>query len=898
MQPRLPKLLLKRLLRKDLAEEVFGDLEERFCNVEKESSLFRAKLDYWYQAINYLRPFALIKSKTINTMNFGLHKSNLKMGYRSLIGNKWYSLINIGGLSIGLAACVLICQYIYFELSHDTFHKGCQSIHRLIVDKTMNGEDQGSMPYMAHSVGVIAKKEIPEIKDYVRLYVSSGDAVITNPDHNKPFTEEGSTMFFVDDSFLEVFDFPFLQGGAGPTSVLKDKFSVVITERTASKYFGKTNPVGRALDVEGGPSKGTYTVTGVLENPPSNGHLQFDFLFTLENFLELGWGGAIERNYHIPWFATYVKLDDRAKLAEVHQKLDRFMDDHKGEWNPDKSAEEKIRLEPIADIHLKSESYAYPDYVKNKGAIEYIWIFGTIAFLILFIAYFNYINLSTARSMQRAKEVGVRKSIGAQRKQLIGQFVLESVLINVLAALLAIVLVFLGLPFLSKTMGTELTLGLFAIPMFWGYYLAVVLLGSIISGLYPAFILSGFKPVSILGGNKKLKAGNLDLRKGLVTFQFLVSLLLISGTYLVYRQINYMMDQELGMDIEKILVLKGPKVINGDFPDLATFQAYIQPTFKTFAEELANHGSISNVSGSRFIPGQIDNTSLLIQKLGEISKPGKYGRSFHVGPEFLETYGLELIAGSPFTARLPNEKMVIINKEAVRVFGLGSPERAVNEKLLDIDDLDTLDIVGVVDDFHWQSLRDAHQPYILQFGKNERNYISIRMNVLDVRETIAHVERTYREFFPGNPPLDYFFLEDAYNRQYKSETQFGNLFLTFAFLAIFIACIGLFAMVSFSAVLKVKEIGIRKVLGAGTGRLMFLLSKEYLVLLAIALLLAIPVILYGGRAWLEGYAYNINLGLDIFIFPALTMIFISFLTVGHRIYSAVRSNPVESLKSE
>lgn len=891
--PALANWLISKLINEELQEEFYGDLQEIYEDRISNKGRNYANWMYWIDAFHLLIGFTSFKLYSNQNNPTIMFKHYLIVSGRNILRNKVYSLINILGLSVGMGVCLVICQYIYFEHSYDKFHANYQNIYRLIFDKTMNGVEQGSMPYMAYSVGVIAKEEIPEIKECVRLYVTGEETVVTNPDRNRPFIEQGFNMFFVDNSFLQVFDFPLKQGNK--ESVLKDRFNVIITEDIAKKYFGDEDPLGKILQVSGGPTDGDFVVSGILENLPLNNHLKFDFLFSVENFIEEGWGGAVKRNRHLPWFVTYFTLNDNANSEKVHQKLDQLIMKYKGEWNPDENMAEKARLQTISDIHLKPESFAYPDFVSEKGNISDIQIYAMIALFILFIAWVNYINLSTAHSMQRAKEVGVRKSIGARRNQLIFQFLCESMAINVLASILAIGIAYLTLPILNQIIRKELLFNLLEIPLFWLWFATIILFGAVLSGLYPAFVLSSYKPISMLSGKKPPLFKKFNLRKGLITFQFLVSLLLIAGTYLVYQQITFMKDQTLGMDLEKVLVLKGPKVIKGDFPDLAAFQEYIGPTFQTFREEVARHHSISAVTGSRHIPGQINNTALLIQKMGEPASAGQYGKCFYVGQDFLKTYGLELIAGDVFKENPSNEKFIIINEEAVSTFNLETPENAIRDKLIDIDDNDTLTVAGVVKNFHWQSLREPHTPYILMFDKLERSNISFKINVSNLQESLLHIEKTYQLFFPNNP-FEYFFMDDSYNQQYQADLQFGRIFFTFTLLAIFIACVGLFALVSYSTTLRIKEIGIRKVLGASTGNLMVLLSKEYLQLIFLAIFLAVPAIIYWGSSWLDNYAFKINLGIDLLFIPAFILFLISLLTVSYRTFSTARSNPVDALK--
>ncbi|MDN5211339.1 ABC transporter permease [Fulvivirgaceae bacterium BMA12] len=889
--PLLANWLASKFINEALLEEFFGDLKEIYEERIATRGKFYAKCMYWIDTLHLMigfTSFNLFKTQNNPTI---MSKHYLIISIRNLSRNKAYSIINILGLAVGMGVCLTIFQYVYFELSHDRFHNNFENTFRITLDENKNGMDN-LRATTTFALGPSAKETIPEIKEYVRIH-RQDDATVINPDKNEPFKELARDMLFVDKTFLQVFNFPLKLGSK--ESVFDNKFNIVITEKTARKYFGTDNPIGKTLKVGGEFSPGDFIVSGVLEELPINSHLQFEFLLPLEHLLEFANFGMFKnsdgwsRNY----FMTYVIIDESANLDLVREKLDQLIVKYKGKRNSNKNVVEKVGLQPLSDIYLNSDVYSRSGYVINKGDVQNIQFFSIIAVFILFIAWVNYINLSTARSMYRAKEVGVRKSIGAFRRQLISQFMIESVLLNLIAALLSIGIAFSTLPVLSQIIGKELEMNVLEIPLFWAGFSVVIIFGALLSGSYPAFVLSAFKPVSMLGANKTVRAGKISLRKGLITFQFLISLLLISGTYLVYKQITYMKNQELGLDMEKILVLDGFDKLM-DSTGIATIQA-----FKT---EVTRHSSISSVATSAKIPGKGYHQEVSIRKVGAPESENKNSSVFwqYIGIDFPETYDFEFVAGSSFTQDQSNRNDglgLIINEEAVRVYGLVSPEKAIQEKLIISGKPRAIRIVGVVKDFHWHSLREAYTPYLFGFNPRRVNHISLKINLSNIQESIAYIKSTYKAFFPDNA-FEYFFLEDEFNKQYQADVQFGNLFLAFTALAIFIACIGLFALVSYSATLRIKEIGIRKVLGASIGNLMILLSKEYFTLLLIAAILAAPAIIYWGGSWLENYAFRINMGIDLLMIPTLTLLFISLLTVSHRTYSTAKTNPVDSLRKE
>ncbi len=885
--PAFANWLISKFIDEALLEEFFGDLKEIYEDRISSKGKFYAKFMYWVDVLHLLMGFTSLKLFRTQNNPTTMYKHYLIIAVRNLLKNRVYSLINVFSVAIGMGVCLLIYQYIRFESSFDEFHSDVRHTYRICTEDNANGVNT-VRAYTGYSIGVKAKEAMPEIKNVVRMHRHLGGAIITNPEQNKPFYELPQDLLYVDPTFFDIFNFRLLSGHTD--TALAGKFDVVITEKTAQKYFGSENPLGKVLNM-GGAIPLNFTVTGVVENPPANSHLQFAFLFPLENLLEFFVFGLYKgedgwKRYN---FATYICTNESVNPLVVEEKLNQIVSKYKGEWMAHENIIEKARLQHLNDIHLKSAGF-YSDMSMNNGDIEDIRLFSIVAVFILLIAWVNCINLSTARSMHRAKEVGIRKSIGAFQKQLVGQFIIESFVINLVSGILSLAIAFVSFPLLNKVLGKELQFTLLYDPLFWLLFLAIIFSGSLLTGLYPAFILSSFKPVSMLGSGKgSAKSGGFVLRRCLITFQFLISLFLIASTYLVYKQIAFMENQELNMNIENIVVLRGPDILQ-DRPNM-------QSTIRTFKEKLLEHHAISAAGSSNSVPGKGFNGEPSMRRLGEPEGSDKFGRVLFAASDFPTTYDLKFTSGSaPTRVQLATEEgFVVINEEAVKVFGLGSEENALRERLFFKND--TFKITGVVKNFHWHSLREGHKPYVLEFYDDSKSYFSFKINPADVEESIALIQSTYNTFFPGNP-FDYFFLEEEVNRQYQSDVQFRNLFFAFTVLAIFLACIGLFALVSYSASLKTKEIGIRKVLGAGVSSLMVMLSKEYLILLAVANLLAIPTIFYWGNSWLENYAFKTNLGVELFIIPGIVICIIALATVSYRTYFAAQANPVDSLRIE
>ena len=880
--PRLANWLISRFVKADLHEELLGDLVEIYQDRVEQQGRQKAAFLYWLDALHLLLGFgtrsALDSLRNLRTM----HRHYLTVAFRSIRKTWGYSLINIMGLAVGMGVCIAICQYIYFENSYDRFHAEHDNIYRVVLSET-NSKLQESYPFTGYGLGVDALTEIPEIQSVVRKNRFNRGAVVTNPTNNMAFHEENNDLFFVDSSFFHLFQFPLLRGQK--SSLFNDRYSMVITESTARKYFGEANPIGQTLIIDGPPSPGKYTVTGVVQDPAVNTHLQFSFLVPIQNYIDFGWGGAVKKKG--PWngfndFVTYLSVESSAKVALVEDKLNQLLRKHHEVGNP---IIKKASLQPITDIYLKSDQLSDIGYFNTVGNQRAIQFFSIISFLILLVAWINYINLATAKASKRTKEVGIRKSLGALRRELINQFLLESIVLNTIAAILAVGVAVALLPVLNSMVGKNLGISLFLEPIFWLGFVLIVLLGALLSGLYPAFVLSSYDPIGMLRSNKQIGARRFNLRQGLIVFQFLAALLLIAGTNLIYQQTTFMKGQELGIDVERVLILRGPQE-RGDQQDTGY-------SFTAFKNELLSQHTVTATTGSFMMPGQYWTPPYW--RPGESAKEAPHTRGFPAAQDFPETYGLQFVAGHSFDASMLDELSIIINEAAVDAFGFASAESAIREQLVLGDRKRT--IVGVVEDFHWHSLAEAHTPYIIQlFDEVAHPYLSVRIDGSQPEQALSSIQAVFQNHFPDTP-FEYHFADDVFNRQYQTDLQFGSIVLTFTLLAIFIACLGLFALVSYSASARQKELGVRKILGASVSNLMAALAREYLLLQVIAVVVAAPLIVYGSQRWLQRYAFRIDIGLSTFVIPIITLLLISIATIGYRTYAAAKANPVEALKS-
>lgn len=809
-------------------------------------------------------------------------KSHLTLAIRNLFKRKLYSFINIFGLAVGVAVCLVILKYVDFELSYDTFHKNAPNIYRTSTTYYQNGDLRGTAVISSYALGPSLMADIPEVERYIRTHPMYGGAVVSYiRTDGDPSTFHEDNIQFADSTFMDVFTFQAIQGDLN--TAMDRPNSVILTKTMASKYFAKEeDPLGKVLKVSGGWADGEYEVTAVIEDVPQNSHFTFDFLFPIHNLLKSGqylqddgWG----------WnnFVTYVELNSHADPKAVEAKLPAFVEKYRGKDLAESNGKQVLNLQPILSIHLSPGM----DYETSATvSTDTIYFFVIISIFILAIAWVNYINLSTARAMERAREVGIKKSIGALKSQLISQFLFESVLVNLLGIVLATLMAVGLLPVLGEIVNKDLVFD-FSDPRFWFILFGLFMAGSIVSGLYPAFVLSSFRITTVLKGGAEKNSGGFSLRKALVVFQFASSLLLIAGTFAIYKQIVFMRDQDKGLTMEQMLIVNGPSVLEGKNP---------KERLITLKNQLREIPGVLNVATSAAIPGAGYNWGTGMRRDGAPLEDDKDGRVVWIDPDFIETYGITVLAGRTFNRDIVSDmRSVLVNEAALKTFGLGDPENALKERI--ILGSDTAAILGVLKNYHWNSLKIEHEPWLFKADTISRRNFSLHLSGANIQSTIAQVETKYREAFPGNP-FDYFFLDDFFNSQYKAEQQFASIFSLFALLAILIACLGLFGLASFTTTLKLKEIGIRKVLGASVTSIVSLLSWQFFKLVFVATAIAIPLTWYGIDKWLSNFAYRIGLGWDLFVVPMLILALLALGTVSTQIFRGANINPARILRTE
>ncbi len=791
-------------------------------------------------------------------------RNYLKITWRNLTKNKLFFVINSLGLAVGMAACLLILHYVAYERSYDDFHPGSERTYRVELDSYQNGKLAFKSATSYPAIAPTLKKDYPEVEETARIYDANSSVVSYE---NQRFREDN--FYFADSSVFRVFHLPFVKGN--PATALQGPGGVVVSETIARKYFGTADPMGKALKLD----HDAYQVRGVYRDYPKNSHLELDLLFSYrpEAEAQTSWG----------WydFFTYVKLRPGTDVprfeAKMHNLVMRYNGKDRGVGNKD-----ELLLQPLRDIHLTSHLNQEAEVNGNAGAVTVLVL---IAAFILAIAWINYINLATARAADRGKEVGIRKAVGAERGQLIGQFLFESFLLNLFAGAVALLLVRLSLPAFNALTDKALSLDFWLHNSLWLPALGVFLGGTLLSGLYPAFVLSGFRPVAVLKGRVRA-AGGLSLRQTLIVAQFAASVVLIVGTLTVYRQLRFMQEQDLGFDLTQTLVVRGAGVRDSTYEAKAT----------SFKQELIREGLVEKATASAYVPG-IEILWTNGWKRADRAE-ARYNTLYNtsIDYDFLDTYDIKLAAGRNFSRQFGTDrKSVLLNETAVKLMGFDSPEEAIDKS---IQSGDTLRIVGVVKDYHQQGLRTGHWPMIIRLLPDNASFFSLKLKASDdLTIKVAGIKTRYDAFFPGNS-FDYFFLDTFFNEQYKAELQFGKVCGIFAGLAIFIACLGLFALATFMAEQRTKEIGIRKVLGASVPGLVGLLSKDFLKLVIVAIVVATPLAWYAMHRWLQDFAYHTSVPWWSFLLAGLLAIGIALLTVSFQSVKAALMNPVKSLRTE
>ncbi len=814
---------------------------------------------------------------------------NVLIAIRNFKKRITFTLINVLGLTVGMTVSMLILIYARYELSYDRFHSNADEIYRLSViyhgDDGVSVQDAEIYP----GAGLMAKEVFPEIEEYA-MARHWGRLLFSR--NQRSFNEDRA--YFVNSGWLTLFDWDFISGNK--QSALNGPDMAVISETAAEKYFGDEDPMGEFIKVVIDGEQVNLMVSGVVKDVPLNAHLKFDILISYET--------GITR---LKW--TYENWSSNNEYIYVLANTDKLLEgDFESRLNKaylERTSSERtnrLEVQKLTDIHLKSDKTFEAE---ANGSDQIVNTLLIVAAFVMIIAWVNYINLATARALDRGKEVGVRKVLGSSKLALFRQFLTESFLINFFALILTFTCIQGVLPAYNKVSGLQLDFKVFDDLNLLILLLSVFLIGAIVAGTYPALVLANFKPLTVLTGRFKDSKKGMLLRKGLVVFQFTMTMILLVGTITIYKQINHMRSQELGIDIDQTIVIKAPIVLGNE-----NKQTELRSSFKAELRKIPRVRSIS-YSGTIFGQGTTDMSTTTGMFAVETEQgKGNNFYSYKVDEEFIPTFGLQILAGRAFNDEFEVKfedarnlyNGIIINERVREIFGFMSNEEAINKKVNRWGRIFT--IVGVINNYNHHSLKRAIDPTVLFFDKKgvDSNYTSIKINsgndpIRSYKDLVSDIRSAYQNVYPSSD-FDYYFLDDHFNEQYKSDQQFGQVFTTFSALAIFISILGLFGLVLFEIQQRIKEIGIRKVLGAEPPAIVMLFVRNFLSLILIAILVALPVSFFGIREWLNGYAYRIEINWILFVVPLIVLLGIALTTISLQSIKAANQNPIKALRYE
>jgi putative ABC transport system permease protein len=791
-------------------------------------------------------------------------KNYFKLALRKLWKHKVFSLINIMGLAVGMTACFLIYLYVHFETSYDSFNTKADRIYRVVTDiKTPS--DMLHWSSTSAPMAINMQRDFPEVESAVRI---SGQSFLVRKGNDK-FQENNTIM--ADSTLFKIFDFPLIYGDKN--TALKEPMSIVLSQTAAKKYFGNANPVGQNVLLTGAAINAT--ITGVMKDIPENSQIKADMIVSMSSQQQI-YGGSSDSAWGNFNLVSYLLLKPNTNPKTLASKFPAFIDSHTGKKLKEAQISYTLFLEPLRDVYL----YSTRDDSKT-GNIHNVYIFSIIAIFILLIACINFINLTTARSAERAKEVGIRKVAGAGRLQLAKQFIGESVVISFMAFIIAILLCSLLLPLFNQLAGKQVSSPFFYHPLYIVSLFFIAIGIGILAGFYPALVLSSFRPVAVLKGRFATGTKGILLRKGLVIFQFTISIILIIGTVIVYTQLNYMRSQDLGFSKDQEMVID----CNGD------------KNKDAFKESLSSVPGVLSTSFSSSVPGNGNSTaySKVENKSGEMQTASL--DIYMVDFDYINQYKLKVIAGRGFSKDFGTDttQAMVINESASNLLGYTSPQQAIGKRFDQWGRQGK--IIGVVKDFHYQALQQPIKPLTMRIEPGGYQFLSIKVATANLPSTIKSIESKWNQIIP-NRPFDYSFLDESFDKQYRAEDRFGNLFFYFAILAIFISCLGLLGLASYSTIQRTKEIGVRKVLGASVPDIVNLLSKEFLKLVLVAFIIASPVAWLFMNKWLRDFAYRTSLAWWMFVFAGIAAIIIAFVTISFQAIKAAVANPVKSLRTE
>jgi putative ABC transport system permease protein len=850
-QPFFGKKILRTIIPHYEQEALLGDFDEIYLDLLKGRGKLPALFWYWWQIA------ILIPSFISNSVywSFQMIINYLKITWRNVRKHKGYSFINIAGLAIGITASVLLLLWVQDEWSYDRFHTNANELYRILLDPL-----EASTTHEAVSPPVLAEKMKGSFPDVVNTARVSTSGTLLFKHGDKAFYE--GQGIFTESSFFEMFSFPFLHGD--PATAFAELRSIVITEDMAVKYFGSENPMGKTLNIN---NKADYKVTGIIKNVPHNSHLKFNYIRNFELLKDLGvdinsWGNVS--------FYTYVQLQKNSTARDVDDKLKTMVENEDPGHN-------LYYLQPLTQIHLRSNFNFDPAVTGN---IVYIYIFAAAAVFILFIACINFMNLATARSGTRAKEIGIRKAIGAFRSDIIKQFFGESILMSFAALLFSVIMLYMFLPLFNNLAGKDLSLSRSGSLQILLGLIGIALFTGIFSGSYPALLLSSFKTINVIKNSPQFGTKGSSFRKILVVIQFSLTIIILIGTIVVHDQLNHIRNQNLGYDKDYMVCFR----LRGEFGeklDVAKTELLQNPNILNFAATSSLPTHIGSGTSGADWEGKPDDVRIQMQLA-------------FVDFSYLDTFRIEMAEGRFFSKEFESDRAesFILNEAAIKAIGMDSP---VGKRFSAFGKDGR--IIGVIKNFNYKSLHSEIEPLILTMDPKRLYYGCIRISSENIKETIYTLEKTWNKFSSGFP-FDYTFLDDRIDSLYRSEQSVGTVFNNFTVLVVFIACLGLFGLASFTAEKRTKEIGIRKVLGAPISGILWLLSKEFTKWVLLANIIAWPAAYFIMTKWLENFAYRTNIGIQTFFLAGGFVLIIALITVSYQCIKTALSNPVDSLKYE
>lgn len=873
--------LIERTVDSYYQDEVLGDLEEQYNELIKSKGVFRAKLKLYYETMRWIRPHLFKKQQRNNF--FMLSYNHIKISYRNLLKNKLFASVNIIGLSIGIASVILISLYVNYETSYDKFFKDSEHIYRIALDRKY--PDNRSKLFGTSSVMIAPTltdnyPQIEEVTRLHRLFFNNNIEVVVEQS-NQTFDE--TRFLYADSAYFDVFDYNFIAGD--PNKALSEIDGVVLTASTAERYFGSVDALNKVINANGSPLK----VTGVIEDIPSNSHIHFDLLGSMFSlpFIEIA---LTNTSWVNPWVYTYVKLKPGVDPASFEQLLPEMVErygsaniaqNNGSDWK--ESGHNYVYfLQALEDIHLKSNLDVE---VEPNSDIAYVYIISAIALVILIISTINFVNLSIARSAERAKEVGIRKVVGSLRSALIGQFLTEAIFVAFISAAFSILLVYLTIPMFNAVLSTNLNIAALLDPIAIIMILSFVFLVGILSGSYPAAVISKIRPAKVLKGNYKSSAKGVWLRNGLITLQFVISIVMIVGSIIIGQQMSFMQNKDLGFNKEQLMVVK------------RSFQ--LEDNYNAFRNALKDNSAIASVGGSIYMPGEFHGSGVF--DIVQEGIPNIRVNTTTFDDDFASTLEFNIIEGRDFDRSFNDSLNVIVNEAMAMAMGVDNP---VGMKIRNLptapnQEIPDLTIVGMVEDYNYYSLHSEIGPLVI-FNGNPSQFTptvtAIRLNNQNNAANIEFVESMWKEF--TDETFSYSFLEKDLSNQYLSDKNSATVFDVFTVIAIIMSCTGLFGLATYIINQRMKEMSIRKVLGASLTNLIRVFSKEFIILISLAFIIAAPLAYFALQNWLDNFAYHVNVGVVAFLIAGAATLLLVLITVSYQAIKVAILNPSRTLRMD